>query len=231
MPNKTASSLLLAPNCSHNLLSPNSALTRNSPTRRRNSYAAPLTQNAVAVISAARNSLNFANGYRQSLVSIHELDSNMLMPVYASGISPSGAQFLDPSSIVSNNVAWRRRLPPTPEALAAVNNNNSIRRGSSPRILPIPPPPQMPLNNCPQSSLSPDVISEANMCLQRRPSSGRRLPAEPLFADITQQINSPAEFNSLQNQNVPKLATEVVHQLQRSVSTKNSSKVLFNNKK
>lgn len=186
-PNIIGNNLLLpSPSFNSNLyLSPSSAYKNNTsqynPQRRRNSYAASSTISENIV----NDSMMTSGGSRNT----------------------GSTHFLDPSMAA----ACRRRLPPTPASILTSdkgidisNNAYTIRRGSSPRILPTPPPhspPAVPIylyRNSPniEPKVSPqsspqhiNKFSDANfatsLILERRPSTGRRLPPEPNMIRIT----------------------------------------------
>lgn len=97
-------------------------------------------------------------------------------PVGGSSLaSSSSTTFLEPTYRRSNSTTIavsppltgrHRRLPPTPQ------HRFSARRCSSPRFLPAPP--------SPAAAISPDFFHSVALSLERRPSSGRRLPKPPV---------------------------------------------------
>ncbi|KAH7728424.1 Protein SUE-1 [Aphelenchoides avenae] len=93
---------------------------------------------------------------------------------YNSGGSP---HFLEPT-------CRRRQLPPTPTSPNAMQVAATLspihRRTSSPRLLPTPPPSSTPQSPPAQFAGTSAGPSPAQVILERRPSSGRRLPPVPV---------------------------------------------------
>lgn len=132
--------------------------------RRRNSYAASPTFNEYDVIR-----------------------EEMMTPTMTS----SHAQFLDPASALRRYPSGgRRQLPPTPageqdpdsKSLSSMSDLSVPvrRRGSSPRVLPTPPPEQEQGSAAPVKLDKRTASSQALFDgIERRPSSGRKLPMPP----------------------------------------------------
>uniref|UniRef100_A0AC35FRT5 Uncharacterized protein n=1 Tax=Panagrolaimus sp. PS1159 TaxID=55785 RepID=A0AC35FRT5_9BILA len=103
--------------------------------------------------------------------STHSMHSAAMLPPPCP--PSSSGNFLNPNC--------HRRLPMLPPGSAGRLSPMTIRRASSPRMLPTPPP-----NNSSNPDISSPHFSSASPSppciggyLERRPSSGRRLPPEP----------------------------------------------------
>jgi hypothetical protein len=107
--------------------------------------------------------------------STHSMHSAAMLPPPCPS---SSGNFLEP------NCRRSRLLPTLPPGSAGRLSPMTIRRASSPRMLPTPPPNSSNPGSTPPSphfssaSPSPPCI-EGGGYLERRPSSGRRLPPEP----------------------------------------------------
>lgn len=188
-------------------LSPSSACTtKHNLQRRRNSFAAASTIN----------------------------DKNSMIMSGESSQNTGSTHFLNPSM----TAVCRRRLPLTPSSVLILdkeidttNNAYIIRRGSSPRILPTPPPHSPTKNTFYSPNIEPlcsiqslpkhvnelssiDLKYSASILLERRPSTGRRLPPEP-------NINTNNNYHNnsfLNNENDTLFDNNIL--LQRSASAR-----------